>query len=249
MIKYDFRTGVSARYFSSLVSVNYNLQLEEFTVPISELDLDEIGYYKVNKTNGLVRLGIFLPIYNYDRINYVDSPALHVYKCKNTEDLSYRMKVTNHQHNTFQSKELKIQIQKDLRICKECISNLRSDFRLRMGNSFNEYILALEENKRTKQTVVDEDGYIINWRQVSECFRDLSQWKCSRCGFKAKAKEERKYIHSHHRNGNKLENQKSNLECLCVECHSNVDDHHRKMFQTYNLHLLEEFKQFKNQLR
>ena len=32
--------------------------------------------------------------------------------------------------------------------------------------------------------------------------------------------------------GDKLDNRESNLECLCIKCHSEVDDTHRRNFSS-----------------
>ena len=37
---------------------------------------------------------------------------------------------------------------------------------------------------------------------------------------------DKQYMHVHHINGDKLNNDESNLRCLCVYCHAHVDDHH-----------------------
>ena len=35
-------------------------------------------------------------------------------------------------------------------------------------------------------------------------------------------------MHVHHINGDKLNNNESNLKCLCLYCHAHVDNHHLK---------------------
>lgn len=42
--------------------------------------------------------------------------------------------------------------------------------------------------------------------------------------------------------GDKLDNRESNLECLCIKCHSEVDDTYRRNFNTLTQQgLIQEF--------
>lgn len=238
---YDFRKGLSAQFFSKLLSVNYDFDVEEFTLSREELQQDEIGYFKKTKKNGMVRLGAFLP--EYSDLKYHATPALHIYQCSTTEEKGRRMKIANSSRNTYWSRDKNKQITTDLQICKECAKHLRNHYKIAMGtNTFNNFILALEENPRTKQTLVDASGYILNWRQVSHCFRDFKRFTCEKCGFKAGSEKQQKFLHTHHLNGIKTENTRANMQCLCVKCHSEVDEHHKNKFALEGLSQLLEFE-------
>lgn len=39
-------------------------------------------------------------------------------------------------------------------------------------------------------------------------------------------------MQTHHKNGVKTDNREGNLECLCIKCHSEVDDTHRRNFSS-----------------
>ena len=66
---------------------------------------------------------------------------------------------------------------------------------------------------------------------------------CERCGIKIDDPFDRQFIHTHHKNGEKTDNRESNLECLCIKCHSVVDEYHRKKFSKGgNRVLLQDFK-------
>lgn len=240
---YDFTKGLSAIYFSSLVNVEYEYDINEFELSQNELEFDEIGYFQKNKKNGFVRLGIYLPQYN--NRTFGRHPALHIYNCDVTEDLSRKMKVCNSSKNTYFSRDEQKMITTNLEICKDCARRLRKKYGLSLGtNTFNNFVLALEESEK-KQTVVDRNGYILNWQQVSYCYRDTRNFTCEKCNFKASSEAEKKYLHTHHMDMNKKNNTRANLQCLCVECHSNVDDHHKKKFEFEGLKQLSEFLAYK----
>lgn len=242
---YDFTKGKSAIYFSKLISIDYSFDLTEFILSMKDLQSDEIGYFNRNNSNGLNRLGIFLPEY-HDKL-YKKNPVIHVYNCNTTDDLSKKMKVTNSSNNSFYSKDQNKSVTQNLQVCKKCLRNLNKNYKLKLGlNTFNYFVLSLEENNRTRQTVLDNNGYIINWNQVSYCYREIKQFKCEKCNFTASNESQYKFLHTHHKDRNKLNNIRSNFQCLCVECHSTIDDYHIEIFKFEGLAALIEFKNFKS---
>lgn len=237
---YDFRKGVAAIYFSTLFKVDYNLDLEEFQLSPNELEFDDLGFFVSKSKKGNNRLGIFLHSY-YDK-KFNSTPALHIFKCPTTLNLEYRMGATNTAKNTYYSKDDKIDKTTTLKICKDCLKAIKKNYKIKLGeNTFNNFILSLEENSRTRQTITDRRGYILNWKQVSYCYRDSKKFTCEKCGFKAQNDKEKRYLHTHHINRDKLDNTRSNFQCLCIKCHSEVDDYHRTKFEVERLHELVEF--------
>ena len=89
---------------------------------------------------------------------------------------------------------------------------------------------------------VDIFGYTKNWEMISKAYRELHNYTCERCGLHIENSFDQQYIHVHHRNGNKADNQRENLECLCLRCHASVDKNHQARLTTgANKILYEEF--------
>lgn len=237
---YDFTKGKSAIYLSTLLNINYDFHFNEFILSQKDLTFDEIGFFQKSKKNGFLRLGIFLPEFN-DLLHNAN-PVLHIYNCNTTNDLSKKMKVTNSSHNTFFSRDRKKNISANLKICKKCTKNLRKQFNLKLLglNTFNDFVLALEESVK-KELISGPDGYTINWRQISYCYRDTKNFICEKCGYQAKELYQQKFLHTHHIDRVKTNNKRNNLQCLCVKCHSEVDDFHKEKFSFECLSLLDEF--------
>lgn len=236
---YDFTKGKSAIYFSTLINVNYDFDFDEFILSQEELAFDEIGFFQKSQKNGFLRLGIFLSEFN--DLSYGKNPVLHIYNCDTTDDLSRKMKVTSSSQNTFFSRDRRKNISANLKICKKCSRNLRKKFNLKLGiNDFNDFVLALEESHK-KQLITEPTGYIINWKQVSYCYRYTKNFTCEICGYKANESNEQKFLHTHHVDRIKTNNKRNNLQCLCVKCHSEVDDFHRAKFSFEGLSQLDEF--------
>lgn len=87
-----------------------------------------------------------------------------------------------------------------------------------------------------KKVEVDIFGYIKEWQQISKKFRIEKDFTCDKCSIKIENKFDQRYIQVHHRDGNKLNNKRENLQCLCTLCHANVDEKHSKNFSKKRSH-------------
>lgn len=92
-------------------------------------------------------------------------------------------------------------------------------------------------------------GYVHGWEQISRSYREKHNYTCERCGLKIDDPLDRRFIHVHHKDGNKANNSESNLECLCIDCHAHIDEHHVQNFSSgANSILLKTFRhKFKSQ--
>ena len=79
---------------------------------------------------------------------------------------------------------------------------------------------------------VDIFGYVKNWEEISLAYRTKKLFTCERCGIHVENGFDHYYMHTHHKNGVKTDNREGNLECLCIKCHSEVDDTHRRNFSS-----------------
>lgn len=125
----------------------------------------------------------------------------------------------------------------NLVLCNNCRSQSRVPYRSTeaffesLGNMMNDPNLEVE---------VDIMGYPIrpiNWNEVSKRYREEKNYTCEHpsCGVVIKEPLDKRFIHVHHKDGNKLNCAKSNLECLCVLCHSQSDEKHIQNFQKARL--------------
>lgn len=60
---------------------------------------------------------------------------------------------------------------------------------------------------------------------------DYNNYTCDICGVQVNQLES-EFMHVHHINGNKVDNRQSNLQCLCIKCHSEVNAMHVRNFST-----------------
>ena len=88
-----------------------------------------------------------------------------------------------------------------------------------------------EYNDIYQEVEVDIFGYPRGWQRISREFRREKEYTCENCGIKIDDPIDRRFIHVHHKSGNKLNNRRSNLECVCVLCHANKDSRHEQNFE------------------
>jgi|694.fasta_scaffold99666_3 hypothetical protein len=112
-------------------------------------------------------------------------------------------------------------------------------------------ILDLQEKEEINREVeVDIFGYTLDWHQISKEFRKEKKYTCDKCKIQIDELIDRRFMHVHHKSGNKLNNRRSNLECLCVLCHSNVDETHVHNFERRKMqaNIKAFMKKYRNQL-
>lgn len=142
----------------------------------------------------------------------------------------------------------------DLRVCKNCVNSdeklteviYTKDFVEEHLNS-GEDGLGFSNHELPKQYEKDEWGYINGWDDISLRYRAKKNFTCEKCGIDLS--NNKYYLEVHHSNANKTDNKESNLQCLCTDCHANVDQFHRENFyqKPINKEKLRDFRRlFKN---
>jgi hypothetical protein len=92
--------------------------------------------------------------------------------------------------------------------------------------------------------------YEKSWDLISKKMKELKNYTCEKCGFQARNNYEKKFIHTHHIDGDKTNNSPNNLKVLCVKCHANIDDFHSQLKSNPNYkEFLRRFSQKENKKR
>ncbi|MBK9488798.1 MAG: hypothetical protein IPO07_08370 [Haliscomenobacter sp.] len=115
------------------------------------------------------------------------------------------------------------------------------------GESFDEFILKMASLPQNPPMPADSNGYPLNFAEISTAFRRLKSYTCERCHLTIHNPNDQRFIHTHHKDLNKSNNCIENFQCLCIECHSQVDDLHRRNFDTADQR--RELKEFKAKYR
>lgn len=117
-----------------------------------------------------------------------------------------------------------------LRLCNYC----RNESNINEYSDTKGFLGLLDQQEQedfNQEAIVDIFGYTLDWQKISREFRKEKEYTCENCRIKINKPSDRRFIHVHHKNGNKLNNRRHNLECLCVLCHANKDATHEQNFE------------------
>ena len=76
--------------------------------------------------------------------------------------------------------------------------------------------------------------YAVGFPEISLKARTAAGWRCQNCGLNLSRQEHRRFLHTHHENGDRSDNTLSNLKVVCMECHAGEPCHaHMKRLSEY----------------
>lgn len=165
---------------------------------------------------------------------YNSYPKFHLTKCTTIQQFiaegrfKLRYEWSNSNVNDLIDKSSR-RIYKDevLEYCNYCRHELYNG--IEDTNDF--YQIIKEETDDVEEVVpVDIFGYVKGKEKISKAFRLSRNFTCESCGIVLKGTFERRYLHVHHRNGDKTNNNEYNLQCLCILCHAHQDGTHEHNF-------------------
>lgn len=121
--------------------------------------------------------------------------------------------------------------QKDVKLslCFNCQRLLHNN-RYSDTEGFYNLLDSLEQHIPAQEIQLDILGYTYNWKQISSQYKKERNYTCEKCGIRMVHSPDKRYMHTHHRNGDKTNNARSNLQALCVLCHSHNDAAHLQNF-------------------
>lgn len=114
-----------------------------------------------------------------------------------------------------------------LEICTYCKREIQEQIDYKTTEGFFELLDIEDERTNFENVEVDINGYTLDWRQRSDRFRIENNWICDKC--KLNLSDDimyRRFLEVHHRDRNKENNTRENLQCLCIYCHTTLDELH-----------------------
>lgn len=186
----------------------------------------------------------------------IDKPRFHIRKCEIIQSFinSGRFKAEYRRANTNRvmvkdmddgNKEKYID---DLPLCKNCLKMALNAPDAHAGMTSSEFVKILEQAEDApgvnKVVEVNNLGFTKDWNHVKLAHLESKEYRCEKCGVQISDPFDYPFMDVHHKDGNRANNKKSNLRCLCIECHSTINSEHRKQFDTRAKKLMiEEFRE------
>lgn len=232
-----------------LMPINYDhewerikVQLENsgIEVDISEIDIasDSTFEYKGQKVTVYIR-DQYQPSNGKKWVYKFHISNCSKYESMVNENRQKRYVVTSRKDGLFLVNILdrnlapKESIEVKLNVCILCLNNLgitlkSEDFSI--SNFFlhrNNTIRSLPKHTDISSPV---NNYTHDWPEVSYNYKVIKLWRCENpsCAHKKldfMKESERKFLHVHHIDFDKSNNNQDNLQSLCIECHSNQPGH------------------------
>ena len=231
-------------------------EVENVDVDLNELrnniEFTSDGIFLIDSNDGS-RQQIFLYKRNY-HLEAFGKPRYHIRKCRIIQEFmdsgtfkqEYRRANTTSVLVCDMDDEYTDKLVDDLPLCKYCARLVSQEYR---DLNSTEFVEVLRESSDDSQedvggTIeVDIFGYTKDWETISRAYREKCDFTCEECGIRIDDPFDHHYMHVHHINGDKTNNRESNLKCLCIRCHSQVDEFHQSNFSRgANEVLLQQFE-------
>lgn len=177
-------------------------------------------------------------------------PKFHIRNCRTIQEFidsgrfKQRYEWSNSDLNNLIDKQTRVKFNDvKLELCSYC----RSENFEEIADTLDFYNSLDKSEIEESNIEVDIFGYTRDWQKVSKRYRTLQDFVCESCGIKMDNLIDRRYLHTHHKNGDKANNSDANLECLCILCHSYKDIKHEENFD--NKRMLNELNAFVKKYR
>lgn len=236
-------------------------ELERLLSP-DGLDIESLDDLKVLDDGTLAYKDSRVLLYIRDITVYQDrpiEPRFHLVNCRTLQNMRARNRFERYVVATRLDGRFKINVINsgttttnivNLSVCQNCLGFLAFDgfvmqsaqqVRLKIVRNFSiaKFFERFPQSLHTYRPTENSDTaplniYAVGQSNISIRARQAANWCCQECGIDLSDSKDRKFLHAHHRNGQKWDNSESNLKVVCLGCHSKEASHaHMKSLPTF----------------
>ena len=167
-----------------------------------------------------------------------EHPKFHIYNCKTVEQMrqnqrGHRYKVSGRRDGQFFLIKKDKEWYEPLKICSHCLKIFNEKFKQDKNKKtfkIKDYLNKTFSSDVPKINMELDICTVPNrysdcWPEISERRKEQENYKCEKCRIDLSRKKYKKFLHTHHVDGNKANNTKENLTVLCIECHAKEFSH------------------------
>lgn len=186
-------------------------------------------------------------------------PRFHLANCRTLRQMRENNRFERYVVKAEMSKNFNLNIIRDkniqpqlcqLDVCQNCLDMLAFDgFKMawrqekrhravsqfEVNHFFEKYPRSLHATQPKNTNITAPlNTYADSFKKTSLDLRNKLGWVCQHCKTDFSAPSERKWLHVHHKNGLKHDNNRNNLAVLCISCHAEQPFHgHMKNSPNY----------------
>ena len=105
---------------------------------------------------------------------------------------------------------------------------------------FGKYTSQISIEPTHTNVTAPANEYTANWNIISLGYKERVFWRCEKC--QVFLLDNREHLHVHHKDGNKNNNSRRNLQALCIACHAEMPQHHHMKSQPEYHEFIERFR-------
>jgi len=237
------------------------------------IDIDDLEDIQIHEDTTLTFHGYRVLVYirdQYVRQDGLQPPyRYHVSDCKTLQNMRKKKRfgryvATNRKDGLFMvnyfhlgaNEPIEEGAQRELHVCMNCLDAL--NWNHYTDKSFTQKRVIWRsfspatffEIYQTKISVLPSynefdaplNQYVEGWDALSKHAKVSRNWICEECTIDLTA--HREFLHTHHVDGNKANNLRSNMAVLCIRCHAKQPDHQHLRNSPHHAEFLRKYRRF-----